>query len=69
MTELNNMLRMIPIAFAIGIIALTPGRSSALDPDINTTLLRSSYKIIGQNGIVGTCFIIGKHIKGADDSK
>jgi S1-C subfamily serine protease len=63
------MTRKILIAFAVVFITLSRGSSFAIDPDINTILLRSSFKIIGQNGLVGTCFIIGKHIIDAGDNK
>lgn len=39
-----------------------PSLSAALDSDINKTLMRSTYKLIGSNGNVGTCFIMGKQV-------
>ncbi len=57
------MARKILIAITLIIVTLNAGKSFALDPDINTILLRSSFKIIGNNGVVGTCFLIGKQFK------
>jgi S1-C subfamily serine protease len=63
------MMRNILIVIASILIVLNEGRSFALDPDINTILLRSSFKIIGNKGGVGTCFIIGKQLKDAGENK
>ena len=48
-----------------GIIALSffflPSEmEAAVAPDINTILMRSTYRIVGENGKVGTMFILGR---------
>ena len=37
-----------------------PAPKAPLPPDINTVLMKSTFKIVGDNGNIGTVFIIGK---------
>jgi hypothetical protein len=44
----------------IAAAAEEPNPKAPLPPDINTVLMRSTFKILGDNGDIGTVFIIGK---------
>ena len=41
-------------------VAGEPVPKTPLPPEINTVLMRSTFKIVGDNGNIGTVFIIGK---------
>lgn len=44
----------------VSFFCLIPSMVAAVEPDINTILMRSTYRIVGENGKVGTMFILGK---------
>lgn len=44
----------------LSIVTIFPKLGAALEPDINTILMKSTFKLVGINGRVGTCFVIGK---------
>lgn len=50
------------LSFLISIksVAGEPASKTPLPPEINTVLMRSTFKIVGDNGKIGTAFIMGK---------
>jgi hypothetical protein len=46
----------------LSLLCLLPTMVAAVQPDINTILMKSTYRIVGENGKVGTVFILAKPV-------
>src|SRR5438128_2583170 len=59
------MRRLLQLSLLLLITMLQPPFGLAAQMDINTTLMRSTFKIAGQNSL-GTAFVIGRPVPGED---
>lgn len=56
----HQFVHMCLFGITLSFFCLIPRMVVAVDPDINTILMKSTYRIVGENGKVGTVFILGK---------